>query len=369
MADYYHILGVLQTASDKEIKKAFRQLAKQYHPDKNIGDEYADERFKQINEAYQILSDRIKKAQYDAVLNYKKTESYRQQTYQQPSSKSSAQRKKAHPHQAEVKPLTEKQKKWIAKKRRERHIKAFNRMAVFLVVFLLGFGSVVGVIEVERAQERAHIAQIKTQRVEDLKYWQMMFDDAFAAKDFINANNANIELIKLNSPYYEINRYKINKQVLALGDEQYDNMAFEKAKDHYEFYLSLNPKNNNVISLRIANCYLQLGNTVEAERMFTITCEALLSSYTDAHGTNFYYSMNPEFVDDYHFEAFMGQGISSFMNQNYIKCKSALTFAQFLRPKQPIIYQYLAQVEEKLGDDEMAAINRELQIEYSTANE
>ena len=149
MADYYQILGVSQTASEKEIKKSFRQLAKMYHPDKNIGDDYADERFKQINEAYQTLSDRIKKAQYDAVLNYKRTTVHHTNTYRTTTSKSSHTRKKAHPNQAEIKPLTEKQKQWIAKKRRDRHIKAFNRMAVFLGVFLLGFGSVVGVIEVE----------------------------------------------------------------------------------------------------------------------------------------------------------------------------------------------------------------------------
>jgi len=60
--DYYRILGITKTASEEEIKKAYRKLAHQYHPDKPGGDE---KKFKEINEAYQILSDKVKRTQYD----------------------------------------------------------------------------------------------------------------------------------------------------------------------------------------------------------------------------------------------------------------------------------------------------------------
>ena len=63
--DYYEILGLQKGASDDEIKKAFRKLAIKYHPDKNQGDKEAEDKFKEINEAYQVLSDPQKKAQYD----------------------------------------------------------------------------------------------------------------------------------------------------------------------------------------------------------------------------------------------------------------------------------------------------------------
>jgi molecular chaperone DnaJ len=63
--DYYGVLGVGQDASDAEIKKAFRQLAMQYHPDRNAGDKQAEERFKEVNEAYAVLSDPDKRAHYD----------------------------------------------------------------------------------------------------------------------------------------------------------------------------------------------------------------------------------------------------------------------------------------------------------------
>lgn len=88
--DYYQILGVSRTASDADIRRAFHKLALKYHPDRNAGSLQAEEKFKEINEAYQVLSDSVKRADFDHV-------------YRAPGSTGSA----PHPTPQNTRPYTE----------------------------------------------------------------------------------------------------------------------------------------------------------------------------------------------------------------------------------------------------------------------
>ncbi len=67
--NYYDILGLHQSASAEEIKSSFRKLAHKYHPDKNQGDKFCEERFKEIHEAYEVLSDPGRRTMFDSVYN------------------------------------------------------------------------------------------------------------------------------------------------------------------------------------------------------------------------------------------------------------------------------------------------------------
>ncbi|WP_018249132.1 DnaJ domain-containing protein [Orenia marismortui] len=82
MEDYYKILGVNQDADSSKIKKAYRKLALKYHPDRNSGDKNAEKRFKKISKAYEVLSDKQSRKEYDTKLNAEFKQSTRRKAKQ-----------------------------------------------------------------------------------------------------------------------------------------------------------------------------------------------------------------------------------------------------------------------------------------------
>lgn len=101
MKNYYSILGVDELAGDEEIKRAYRLLAKRWHPDKNQGNHYAEEKFKEIAEAYEVLSDPILRRQHDLKLQRKRLYSADTVFYSPPKEEEKDNRRRGKPEYSE----------------------------------------------------------------------------------------------------------------------------------------------------------------------------------------------------------------------------------------------------------------------------
>lgn len=131
MKNHYQTLGIGRTASPDEIKQAYRKLALKFHPDKNDGDKFFEERFKQIQEAYEILNDPYEKGRYDS--DFDRFFYGRQSDYSNHSQKTYQQEKRTEP-ESKVDPEVERRKKEeqerLAKQEAERkRIREIKRKA------------------------------------------------------------------------------------------------------------------------------------------------------------------------------------------------------------------------------------------------
>jgi curved DNA-binding protein CbpA len=128
IVNYYNILGVAPTASDKEIKLAFKRLAIQYHPDKHQGNEKFAEQFKVVNEAYQVLSDPTKRSFHDLRLQYaREHERIRQQQ---------AQQRARYPQTREPASVSERHYRSIPKQKRFSRKDFYVVAAIFATIIL-----------------------------------------------------------------------------------------------------------------------------------------------------------------------------------------------------------------------------------------
>lgn len=353
MANLYQILGVSDTANADQIKKAYRKLAKIYHPDKNPNNLQAAEKFKEVNQAYQLLSDPIKKAQYDAVLFYR--------TYNIPTPSSSTNTRtyqtKSNPYQAEPQELTPEQKRRIAEKKRKRYIKAFNRAAVATVFLLLFLGSTAGVIEYKRYLHEQEVIAKEFRRSADIDLLYKEIPLAIAEKRFDDAYEGVNELNRLNT-YSLTFLSKTNTAVFEEGIRSYNNTDFEVAIELFQNYLAHAGGSEVFVYIQLANSYLQLKDFENAEEAFLNLTAELKVEYRSIVGLNIY-SIDPTKREDFHFDAFYGLGSVQRINGKSAEAIRSFEFARFLRPQRPETYNELRDLYREIGDESMAILYEE----------
>jgi tetratricopeptide (TPR) repeat protein len=365
--NYYQILGLTQAADAAQIRAAYKRLAMTYHPDHNPGSRVAEEKFKEINEAYHILSDPLKKYRYDAQLNYAFDEQQREH-YRREENK----RKYYRWQQAQ-------RKYYVIDK------EYFKIQALAFLVFIVIAGFCFALLHTANymMEERRHehrLATIRSLRQVDTLFATGRFDDAFAL----------IQTLGEEDPLEYRFRYAQDSLMTALklmADERFANQEFSDAVAQYlvlkkhedpvqtetlrqisicEFYLgnykesllamkhlhNQDPRNLQLI-YEIGSLYLEkLEDPNEALHYFTMGTKLFTENLAEVYGPSYRLVMDPTEVPDIYFHIFLNRARTNLVLKNYeeaIKdCDQAIT----LRPGlgNPYALRALAAVELKNFD-------------------
>ncbi|CAN5858797.1 hypothetical protein BH24BAC1_BH24BAC1_01340 [soil metagenome] len=187
--NYYQILGVPPTATEKEIKLAFKRLAIQYHPDKHQGNEYYEEQFKIVNEAYQVLSDPTKRSFHDLRLQYAQEHARLRQQQQEQQARYAQTREPAS--------VSERHYRHIPKQRRfsRRDYYIIAAIFAFIVLFSLTVSFVMNHVTA-RSRYNSALPYIERGQwssahslLSEAIYFKSGFADAYLRRAYIEMNN------------------------------------------------------------------------------------------------------------------------------------------------------------------------------------
>ena len=247
MKNHYQTLGILDSASETEIKGAFKKLAVRYHPDKNKGDAEMEERFKEINEAYQVLSDPYKKAQFDLQLHYK---AFASTTAQAPVN---TYRPKYRPRPN--RPYVDFDYKGNFK----------STLYAFVITFAIALGAV-GVSRIHKWYVQEEYEQILVER-------RAIFDEA---RDLFSVERMKESLILLANlaPFKneeeDMRKFRTEKlnEIVYKGEAFYIEEDFEEAIRYYELVNRFSPYRPRDMKAHLARSYRFVDKTQESLKLF-----------------------------------------------------------------------------------------------------
>lgn len=218
MKNYYYILGISKDASEMDIKKAYRKLSLKFHPDKNDGDKFFEERFKEINEAYENLIDTNRRRMHDSILSGSNFKSPQNNTSNQ-TNKEQQQRKQESRRQKKKQFI---KSKWIYKQ--------FSTTKIFLIIAFLMFGFILIEIKDDLSQTSS----------------QLVLSDVFI-KDYDGNVYDIITFGELTwtKKNLDVTHFKNGDTILQAKNKEEWNEA-GKSKTPAWRYLDYNPKNGSI---------------------------------------------------------------------------------------------------------------------------
>jgi curved DNA-binding protein CbpA len=360
MADYYQLLGIRQGATPAEIRSAYKRLAMLYHPDRNPGNPQAEELFKHINEAYHVLADTRKKAQYDLRYAYQQPSS----TYQSAAHDTTAYWKQYHRQQYEQWRQTQ-QNTYKFDKR------YFRIQGLAIGVFLLIAGiCFTGIKSIEYFHQQ-QVAKTHKQNLALIKQVHVLFyngqqEEAFTRitqlqKDspmeysFIFAEDSLLASLRLQANtnferktysealrlYQLLQQVEQPTQVLTLqriAECNYFNGQFEESIQALQIMLDKQPNNIDLI-YRMALIYQDdLNDLMKAEYYLTLGKRNFKEAMTRQYGDAFMVVMEPSYVHDIYYDIFKRRAEVNIGLKQYTEAEKDCNWAVLLRPLQPDPY-------------------------------
>ena len=372
--NYYQTLGVDQKADQKAIKNAYKRLAFQYHPDKNPGSQYAENMFKQINNAYQTLSDPQKRALYDLRINYVAFQ--KTLAYEPPVNRYENYRKKKYHHQ----------------KGYEKYIKERNRMANWWAVGILAVISVIyfvlaGINDYFQKAEEEKLLVIEKGILDDAheKYVAGIFNEALHILEKHLDENGNRKAVNAAKKKYleEIRRrgyddyYKRNYEAALLsfrilfkyqgnlsmdfynkvGESSRKVGNYHDALEAYQFIARKMPDNMEA-NLQTALIYTYDLKDYEKAIGFYQKAKAItVKHYIEEYGQAFVLVFHPERIPESHYILYTGLGHAAREVSDNQKALEALDWAIILRPNRPEAYYLKGLLYQNTGEDVLACEN------------
>lgn len=358
MADYYQLLGIRQDATPTEIRSAYKRLAMLYHPDRNPGNQEAEELFKLINEAYHVLADPTKKAYYDTGIAYPK------HTYHSTAHDTSAYWREYHRQRYEQ--WRHAQQNTYTFDKRYFRIQALA-IGVFLVIagFCFALINVIEYIHEERLAEShrqnlALISQVNAlfssghqeeaiQRIRALQKEEPLdFIFTFAEDSLLSAlrKQANLEFDafefeKAREHFKLLQRFEEPISLLTLqriAECDYYTGQFEESIVSLKELLAVQPKNIDLM-YRIAIIYQDDVKDLE-QALFYLSMgrKSFKEHMTNLYGEAFEIIMDPRYVHDIFVDIFNRRAEVNLALKKYTDAEKDCTWAIMLRPNESRAY-------------------------------
>jgi|GEM_PF-6336107 len=382
MENLYTILGIGETAGIDEIKKAYKRLAIKYHPDKNPGNLIAEERFKAINNAYQILSDAQKRAQYDLLVNYHQF----QQTTTYTDHNNQYSRTYKH---ASYEERRQRARNYAASYTAERKKVARESMTIgtILIVSLLVIVGIYAFVE-------SYIDTKKEEETNALVAARVAIIESYYDKEDFRAAFEEVDLLISGWPIHPATRGLRERLMVSLNNKAegaYDLKEYDKALEYYLVLQDFDKYLEKDFDFKIAKCFAEQGmydeaisklkkiidsnpndlqawceigkvhyhgkqDYMEANKYIDYAKNLAISFYEQRYGKAYPMLLEPSSLSKVHFDIFHQSALIQKELNNLKEAINDCSWASFLRPENGEIDYLRAQCEYMFGNTSDACI-------------